>query len=322
MSLKTGLFAVFALGATAGNAYAVSCEIPTAKIDLVTSPIMITSQQGPGAVLMSRTWPLNISQDLSECVLGQQLNARWSTGSLKAAGNNIWQTSVPGIGVRFTLESARGVKLVVPESAYIPPSELKGARLKMELIKTREQTGSGALKAGEYASFTYAGHGGPVVRLNVPRNGIRIIASSCEIQGEKERRVTLPAVMAKSFRGQGSWSGETPFALNLVCHGGIGPRGESELRVNWFGRNAQGTSPADGVLFNTLSSRNGARGVGIQILDWHKQPIRLNSSQTIGTVPSQYKVISLPMTARYYQYESRINPGAIYSALTFNLSYY
>ncbi|MBJ3813848.1 type 1 fimbrial protein [Shimwellia pseudoproteus] len=323
MSLKTGLFVVCALAASAGNAYAASsCEIPTNKIDLVTSPIMVNSQQGPGAVLMSRTWPLHINEDQVSCVLPQQLMSRWTTSSLKSIGNNIWQTSVPGIGVRFTLETSTGQKLTVPNDAFVAPAHMKGARMKLEVIKTSDRTGSGALKSGEYANFAFAGHPRPAIRLNVPANGIKIIASSCEIQGHNERRVTLPSIMARALKGPGTWAGETPFAINLVCHGGVSPRGESELRVNWFGRSAEGTNATDGVLFNSLRGGNAAQGVGVQVLDWHKQPIKLNATQTIGTVPSQYKVIPLRMTARYYQYGARINPGAIYSTLTFTLSYH
>lgn len=322
MSLKSMTFALGIIAAATGSVQAAQCTLSQTRIDLVTSPIMITGKQGAGALLLSRTWPLNITGDISDCTQPQKLLANISSSALRSVGNSIWQSSVPGVGLRFTLETASGQKLSFLDDINLPPSQLKGARVKMEVLKTNDFIGSGTLAAGEYARLTLAGQAEPVVQITMPPQGIKVIAPSCEIADHGDRRVTLPPVMIRAFKGPGSWVGETPFDINLICHGGLGPRGEGELKINWFGQQAKRTNPNDGVLYNTLHGGMAARGVGIQVLDWNKNPIRLNSSQTIEALPRERKVIPLKMRARYYQYDQMISAGHVQGALTFTLGYH
>lgn len=317
MSLKTVF--LLALIVVAPRVQAGQCELPTTRIDLVTGPLLVNSDLPAGSIVATRSWTIDIPAAADRCQGTKKLTAKWRSPLSVTAGNNVWQTGIPGIGMRISLRAITGQKLFWPGETHLSLLALKGAQVSLDLVKTSAATGSGAMASGEYASLTMQGQSNPVLRLNAPDNGIIVSAPSCSLPEGAQRHIRLPAASDTTFHAKGSYSTAVPFTLNLRCQGGLAPAGNPALHVTWFGQLAR---VREGVLKNLSRDGNAAQGIGIQVLDHQQKPLRFNRPQRIASIPAQAQIIPLRLSARYYQYEQHIRPGQIYAALMFNLDYF
>lgn len=249
---------------------------------------------------------------------------------LSSQGNNIYSTNIPGIGIRLYREAENSSNF----SGYYPyeRSGISGTRylasgyFVVEIVKTAEQTGSGALVPGQYSSYYIRGYPHqPFLTSTVLANAITIASSSCELQGNINKVVQLPTVMKSGFSGIGSTQGEQSFDLNILCNGGKNPTGyevKNQISLDF-------DFPQDGtnnqVMANTAPNSTKANGVGVQLL-WKyqnkNQVIRKGDKLDVGTVNSNQTVqYNIPLSARYYQTATNVTAGTVRAMATVTIQY-
>jgi len=144
-------------------------------------------------------------------------------------------------------------------------------------------------------------------------NNISFVSYTCEINaGSRTINVPLGEVLTKTFTGIGSTSPDKHFNIGLTC---TQPAGTYTVALT-FNATAD-ASKASGVLALT-GGASAASGVGIQLLK-DSTPVEFGHELPIGTAESG--VLSIPMTARYYQTAADIKPGQANGIATFVVSY-
>jgi type 1 fimbria pilin len=84
---------------------------------------------------------------------------------------------------------------------------------------------------------------------------------------------------------------------------------------------ATSTTVSTGALLNEKTGSGMAKGIGIQVLK-DSIPLEFNKKYSIGTLNNQEnRYITLPLHARFYQYESTTSTGEVESHMIFNLTY-
>ncbi|WP_445116311.1 fimbrial protein [Acinetobacter sp. WZC-1] len=271
------------------------------------------------------TWTCDRNGGVNRAILDQN-------NSASPLGNNIYNTNIPGIGIRLYRELPADDTF----SGYYPyrVSSPRGNKVLgagffvVEIIKTGSETGSGALVPGRYSNYyeESMGAGRPLLTSTVYGNAITIASSSCEWQGNINKTVQLPTVNKADFKGIGSTQGEQAFDLNILCNGGKSPSDYTEsnkISLSFDYNAATGTN--NQVLANDAPARTRANGVGVQLVwDYQKQNkvIAKNDKLTLGTLRSNQSIqYNVPMKARYYQTASNVSPGTVRGMATVTIEY-
>jgi len=183
-----------------------------------------------------------------------------------------------------------------------------------------------SLVPGQYSSYyIQASPTRPFLTSTVLANAITIASSSCEIQGNINKVVTLPTVTKSGFSGIGSTQGPQSFDLNILCNGGQNPTGYEEKNLISLSFDYMQDGTNNQVLSNTAPTSIKANGVGVQLL-WNynnkNQVIKKGDKLELGTVSSnntlQYNV---PMTAQYYQTATNVTAGTVRAMATVTIEY-
>ncbi|TKU37308.1 type 1 fimbrial protein [Citrobacter sp. wls716] len=238
--------------------------------------------------------------------------ARWELtqwGTLSGYGSGVYNTNLPGVGLR--LSTASSGKVLPYESSYpynaggswasIPGDGIKG-----ELIKTGNIT-SGTLTNGVLARASVVNR---FYFANVTLNGTNTVKSeACS--------VTTPSVDVpmrdhdkSEFSGAGSTTDWVSFDIGLNCD--VGAR--INVRID---APADASAGSQGVM--QLDS-GGASGVGIQL---HYRPDDAVVQYGLERFywQSVYGDEIVQLKARYYQTAGTITPGAANGTATFTLTY-
>lgn len=239
----------------------------------------------------------------SEAWTFRQELTKWST--LSATGNGVYDTNVPGVGLRLTSPGGRvfPFDMAVNPNVYIT---IGGNGNKAELIKTGDITG-GTLDTGILARASVANQ---FYIANVTLNGNNTITSeSCT--------VTTPTVNVpmddhekSEFSGVGSTTDWVNFDIGLTCD--VGAR----INVRIDGA-ADPSASSQGVM--QLDS-GGASGVGIQ-LHYRPDDATVQYGQERFYWQSVYGDEIVQLKARYYQTAQTITPGPANATATFTLTY-
>ncbi|MGE7137823.1 S8 family serine peptidase [Luteibacter sp. NPDC031894] len=119
--------------------------------------IAVPADAKPGTVLAERTATPRLSYDI-RCLFATRTSAMNLFQTPSAIGNGVYETNVPGVGIRVSFDYGGGTYYPAPESAYmgwIFQSRLNGA--KVELVVTGPITDGGELRTGTLAGAGYDG---------------------------------------------------------------------------------------------------------------------------------------------------------------------
>lgn len=297
--------------------------------------IVVRPSDPIGKVLKTGTFPINSTGGTSsyECDSGGgTLKAELSKNPTASnAGTKVYETNIPGIGIRLYRKAENAAADASNYYPYqIPMSRgrytLASGQFNVEIIKTATKTGSGAVSPGRYSSYyNSTTPGTPWLTSTIYGNSITIASSSCEIQGDIDKIVTLPTVNKSSFSGVGSTQGDQSFDINILCNGGENPSGyeeKNDISLN-FDYQQDGNN---NVMSNILTpSNSGATGVGVQLISKYNnqtQIIKKGDNLALGTVVSNQNVqYNIPLSARYYQTAANISPGKVKAQATLNIQY-
>ncbi|KXO78185.1 type 1 fimbrial protein [Acinetobacter venetianus] len=333
--LITGALFTAGLGfSTVSNAFCtLSSGFSTVDISMAVGRVVVRPSDAVGTILRKATFPINPNGSTLRCTSSSDriyadLTQNYPISSL---GNSIYTTNIPGIGIRLyrEAENATNFSGYYPYSRSLTPGttyNLAQGYFVVEIVKTASQTGSGTLVPGRYSSYYVTGNASkPFLTSTVYGNAITIASSSCELQGNINKVVTLPTVTKSGFSGIGSTQGPQSFDLNILCNGGQNPTGyeEKNLISLSFDYIQDGTN--NQVLSNTAPASTKANGVGVQLLwnyDNKNQVIKKGDKLEIGTVKSNETIqYNVPMTAQYYQTAANVTAGTVRAMATVTIEY-
>lgn len=242
-----------------------------------------------------------------------------TTGPLLS--NNVYQTAIPGIGVRLRW-TAFAVYFPVGFQNTNPYATFGEGSLRFELVKTGPITQSGTL-TGEIAKGIVQNAG------NFQFASIRI-SGGIEVSPKKPTCsvatpsvvVKFPPVPSKVFTGIGSFSPEKPFSIGLTCSGGVPP-----ATVNVAVTLTDQTNLANLSDTLSLTPTSTAKGVGIQVLNG-TTVVQYGPSSSAWGAQNQWVAgvtgngsFSIPLNARYVQTGQTVTPGSANGLATFTMSY-
>ncbi len=323
----------------ANAACAPTSGFTTKVISMAVGRVVVRPSDEVGKILRKATFSIDPNNSTINCT-------RYSTGTVRAdltqsypissLGNNIYSTNIPGIGIRLYREAQNNSNF----SGYYPYSRnisggsgwggtnysLDTGYFVVEIVKTASQTGSGALVPGQYSSYYLTSHPNqPILTSFVYGNAITIASSSCELQGDINKVVTLPTVTKSGFSGVGSTQGAQRFDLNILCNGGQNPTGYEEKNLISLSYDYVQDGSNNQVLSNIAPASTKANGVGVQLL-WNynnkNQVIKKGDKLELGTVSSNNTVqYNVPMTAQYYQTATNVTAGTVRAMSTVTIEY-
>ena len=251
---------------------------------------------------------------------------------ISSLGDSIYNTNIPGIGLRLYREAADSSNF----SGYYPYKRnitstgdwsLASGYFVVEVIKTADITGSGALATGRYSTYYVTGQqNNPFLTTTISSTApILIASSSCEVQGGIDKVIQLPAVTKSAFRAIGTTQGEQNFSLSILCSGSENLSGTATSNTISLSFDYLQDSTNNQVIQNTATNTNKASGIGVQLLSTMNNmdtPISTGSALTIGKVSSnQTMQYDVPLKARYYQTSDTVTAGEVKTTATITIQY-
>lgn len=316
---------------TAYAACTIDRNMKATDISMNVGRVVVRPSDPVGTILRKASFPIYPVNDYMLCdIYGSTMFADLDQNyPLSPIGDSVYQTNIPGIGIRLYRE-AQGAE---DFSGYYPYNRplirgtysLVNGFFAVEIIKTATNTGSGALVPGRYSSYYEARHKHlPVLTSTVYGNAITIASSSCEIQGNPNRFIELSTVNTSQFRGIGTTLAEQAFNMTLLCNGGESSGGYIENNIISVTYDYQQYANNNEVLNNIVADSSKANGVGLQLLwnDSNKEVIKNGQNFHLGTVNSNQNLqFNIPMAARYYQTDNNVTAGKVKGIATLTVQY-
>ncbi len=247
----------------------------------------------------------------------------------KIAGTTMYESGVPGVGMRVFMRMQDGSSAYLATSirnaykwtplSFVPQTEL-------HLYRIGEIEAGRSIATGEIAEAITFGAGitnelkWMTFRLT---DTIQVIpqAMTCGVT-TPEIQVPLPGARATAFGGIGSTLGGQPFQIEMRCRDG----------VSWANRNVHvvltdQSNPGNLSDTLTLSEGSSARGVGFQILKG-STVIRYGPDSTEAGTENRWLAGStsngdfiIPLQVRYVKTAEQVQQGSAVARATFTISY-
>lgn len=257
------------------------------------------------------TGPYNGGNGIAGCQR-EAWTARWELtqwGTLSGYGNGVYNTNLPGVGLRLSFASTGRVlpyEISYPYSAGGTWLSIPGDGIKGELIKTGDIT-SGALTGSVLARASVVNQ---FYFANVTLNGTNTVKSEACTVTTPSVDIPMGDHDKSEFSGAGSSTDWVSFDIGLSCD--VGAR--INVRID---ATADASAGSQGVM---LIDSGGASGVGIQ-LHYRPDDAAVQYGQERFYWQSVYGDEIVQLKARYYQTAGSITPGAANGTATFTLSY-
>jgi type 1 fimbria pilin len=248
--------------------------------------------------------------------------------------NNIYQTNIPGVGVRYTVSNVGGTScsgLPMPVSnnsvtvichqmaAAASPGYNYTVAVSTQFIKTGSispgalttipaiwvdnhiNNQSGSISWGDLYSGSASGS---------------VTSIACSVK-QSAIQVNLPQAKTKDLGTVGATTGATPFALSLDCDPGV------KVAVTL----TDASNPSNTSTTLGLSPGSTSGGVGLQIVNG-TTPVAYGPDSAVAGNVNQWSAglstggpFSIPLAAQYVMTSAALNPGTVNGAATFTMSY-
>lgn len=237
------------------------------------------------------------------------------------SGSTIYQTGVPGIGIRFSVTDMwNGQYTDVPLTQALPV--WKGAFsvfLRGQLIVTGP-IGSGPLGPFPTVKIKYSGPCiSPVETTNslIATSRATVRTPTCEVLNSKQN-VVLPPVSVGSLPDVGSTAVSVPLNIQLNC----------PQNANVFVTMSDALNGSNRSSVLSIGSGATAKGVGIALFRSDNSRINFgpdssakdNSNQWFAGTTRSSGTFNIPMRASYVRTDV-MSPGTVSASATFTLSY-
>ncbi|HEQ1856890.1 TPA: fimbrial protein [Providencia alcalifaciens] len=298
---------------------------PTYRLNMDMGRVVVNTNVPVGGVIASKTWPLDTTNRVYLTCYGRNvIDAEIVMPGLHETENKVFQSSVPGIGMKF--ERTGQVSMVYPHKYEVNGGwgtnyYLAGSTFTLKLIKTAEVTGSGTIAKGEYTQYGYKGSSSPILTTSLNANAITIVSPSCIIESGKQQNVYLDTIKRSDLTTRDHTAGPKNFDIVLRCSGGTTASGSADIKMD-FSANSS-VSAVEGVLKNDATGSSAAKGVGIQVIERGSYaPVNFGKPFPLGKLTnSQERVFTLQFIARYFQFADSISAGEVRSHMVFNVTY-
>ena len=200
-------------------------------------------------------------------------------------------------------------------------------QITVALVKTGPITSGGVIR-GEVGEWAFTSPNWPKIKMASLVIGnsalIDMTVPTCTVTN-KQIQANLGTVATSAFRGVNSTAGNAPFKISLNCSGGA-----SNTVTDAYVTLTDFTNPSNRSDVLSLTKNSTASGIGIQLLRGDGTVIRYGAdSSTLGNANQWLaqsgignQTVDIPLSARYIQTASTINPGAIANGqATFTMSY-
>ncbi|KAK44798.1 adhesin 20K [Caballeronia jiangsuensis] len=240
------------------------------------------------------------------------------SGILVPGSTNVYQTGVPGIGVRFYMTSGwKGSWVSVPVSQTLTqPNGTTAHYTRADLVVTGP-VGSGAIATWPSMTVRFTGSCIATVTATQYLTGsVAMTSNTCSVT-TPSLDFALPKALTKDLVAPGATTGDTTESLGLNCAAGV------KVAVTL----SDAVSPQNRSTTLSLAPESSASGIGLQILHGTTQvafgpdsAVANNTNQwTAGTASGG--AMQVPLTARYVRTTDTLTPGSVKGKATFTMSY-
>ena len=297
------------------SAHAGTCTtITPQESTLSIGTITVQRDVAVGTVLFSKNASVTGSY-LSGCTNPLMLgfSMRYLNATPSSYGNHVYNTNVSGIGVRFSsgnyFENPIYTFSYNAQTSYV---EWWGG--KIELVVTGP-VASGSLTPGVLGVVMLQGSDG------VYRDGLTttlldgtINVLACSITTPQ---LTFPIgdISAATF---GSTVGTTPTGAQNTQNLGLNCDPGANVNVSLSGIQNPDVATTSVLALTGHGNTGTAKGVGVQLL-YNGTPLTLNARLPLSVAAGGQQ--AFPLTARYYQTQTTVEPGTANASATLNLTY-
>ncbi|WP_060844319.1 MULTISPECIES: fimbrial protein [Pseudomonas] len=232
-------------------------------------------------------------------------------GATKTAYEHVYETGVPGIGMRIYWYNEGGVYMDWPRferritpNAYLPPHKFK-----FELVKT------GTISSGKFIDHKIRIYYHNQLSNEILFNNVSYTAQSrgCTV-ARPVQTVTMPTVPLGKFKPDATPIGPKSFAIDLECDKGV--------KVAYY---ITGLNSNLHILKNS-EGKGMAKGVGLFLVQGDaSSPILQELSTRTEFKTSQTTVdgelLSIPLTVFYFQYGPEVTAGDVLANATVTFMY-
>lgn len=292
-------------------------------VNMAMGRVVIPNDAAVGTIFKKQLFPLPLTGTTNKpwtCTGGGSVKGVMLQGTAVPGYDHVYTTAVPGVGIRLSRYFSD------TEVSYYPHDRSTttdfgdfnaASRFQVELFKIATVTGNGPLAQGTYTQY-YAvrSDNRSVLTTYLLGEGITIITPSCTVDtGSRNISVQFGKVPQSNFKGKGTTTGDRNFNIKLNCRAGQNAQNTVYLRMDA----TKDPAGDDGVIRITQGGAGTATGVGIQVIDGQKVPVKYGEEALVG--PSKDGDYVLPYTARYFQTGNAVTPGRADGTATFTLDY-
>ena len=283
-----------------------------------------------GQILKTGTFPIQAGNNIGSCSSrGGKAQGFLVKNQPVTSQPYTYATNVRGIGIRLYRDSGE-IQTYYPHTLnyYGTPRgstwSLIGGQFKVDIIKTEEITGTGALTSGIYSEYFLDGSPTKSVLTSILNaDGIQLVNPTCSISPDTvDQTIFMGDIRASELSHVGDTKNEKTFNIKLNCSGG---NKKIQLVKLGFSYNPDPASGGNGVIANSRGTGY-ASGIGIQLLTNKSNTINTSiqngSTVDVGaTILNQNTSIILPLKARYYKTAAELSAGEVNTMATFNIQY-
>lgn len=297
------------------SAHAGTCTtITPQESTLSIGTITVQRDVAVGTVLFSKNASVTGSY-LSGCTnpLMIGFSMRYLNATPSTYGNHVYNTNVSGIGVRFSsgnyFENPTYTFSYNAQTNYV---EWWGG--KIELVVTGP-VASGSLTPGVLGVVMLQGSDGVYrdgLTTTILDGTINVLACSITTP-----QLTFPIgdISAATF---GTTDGTTPTGAQNTQNLGLNCDPGANVNVSLSGIQNPDVATTSVLALTGQGNTGTAKGVGVQLL-YNGTPLTLNTRLPLNAAAGGQQ--AFPLTARYYQTQTTVEPGTANASATLNLTY-
>ncbi|SDD37912.1 Fimbrial protein [Cupriavidus sp. YR651] len=317
--ILAALLSVGAIAALPGNAVAACTgegHDPTQMASAMFSEsISVPRDAAVGQVIGKRDFPVITTRGPFGVCFGGGTLFYEGLQALVPGFADVYESGIPGLGLRFTIIERGPQNGVVP--ARIPISGTiqlvweSDEKIRVELIKTAATIGTGGTIAPrEYVRIRL--DSGPD-RLNFVFGLGPLVVNTLTCR-TASFTVDLGAHRSSELKGQGSFTSAKDFSIALDnCPAGI-------TSIQYRLDPATTTLDAANAVV-ALDSASTANGIGVQLLDNAGNALALGNAISFAGITTGGGAFRIPLKARYYQTGGVVTAGTANTSMTFTLTY-
>ncbi len=268
-----------------------------------------------------------VNQNFASCTgtNGYYYQSSVATAQTVGGAANVYQTNIPGIGLRFYRQNDTGSKSYFTNNSVTPNGTDTSTNWNWNASSKRywgaEVVVTGPIGSGTYAGTTDTGadlYGfaqlSSLLVTTIRVSPFTVTASSCQASN---KTVNLGVHSVSEMPSLGSTTGQTDFSIDIT---GCPASGLSSIKYTLDNSNV--VNPVNGVI-GIDSFPGAAAGVGVKIMNNSGTPATFGTPVSVSYMAGS-PTVSIPMKAALYRTvapPTNITPGVVRASLKFTMTY-